>query len=176
MKKLLTLLFVVAFCGNLFSQGLPTDAETKKFTFQETVPLDSVTRDVIYERCKYWIANYYKTDKYDLDDKLNYKVSKGGNFSIKLTYDFKYKSDNNVSYTITLNQKEGKYRYTITDFKIYNVSTGAKSVLPLEAAYAKMSAQNKSETSSQITKEVGVITDELKKVMKTGKIESKEDW
>lgn len=158
------------------AQGLPTDAETKKVTYQETVVLDSVSRDELYQRTKDWIANFYKTDKYSPDDKANYKVGKEGNFEVQLTYDFKYKSQNNVSYNILIGQKEGKYRITITDFKIYNVKQGEKTAQTLETALAKMSGQNKNEATTQINKNINDAIADLKKFMQTGKPENKEDW
>ncbi|MCS6824866.1 MAG: DUF4468 domain-containing protein [Cytophagaceae bacterium] len=161
---------------NLLAQSLPTDNDTKKITYQETVIIDSVTRDVLYERCKYWIANYYKTDKYDVDDKANFKVLKEGFFIVKLTYDIKYKAEHNVTYTVSFHLKDGKYRITITDFTIYNVSTGPKTKQSLEVALSKMSSQNKTELTAQVNKEVNNIIEDIKKVMKKGAVEDKDDW
>ncbi|HVD97794.1 MAG TPA: DUF4468 domain-containing protein [Cytophagaceae bacterium] len=177
MKKI-AFVIILLFTGwsNVSAQGLPVDTETKKITYQETVTLDSVSRDDLYQRTKDWIANFYKTDKYSPDDKANYKVGKDGSFEIQLTYDFKYKSQNNVSYSILIGQKEGKYRFTITDFKIYNVKLGEKTAQSLEAAIAKMSGQNKNETVTQVNKNVNDVITDLKKFMTTGKPENKEDW
>jgi len=157
-------------------QGLPIDPETKKVTFQETVAIDTVNREELYVRSKDWISNFYKTDKYNPDDKANYKIGKDASFDVQLTYDFKYKSHNNVSYTIVIAQKEGKYRYTITDFRFYNVKLGEKTIQTLEAAMSKMSGQNKSETIAQINKSVADIIADMKRYISTGKPENKEDW
>jgi hypothetical protein len=161
-------------CIGINAQGLPVDTETKKITYQETIVLDSVSRDEIYQRSKDWIAIFYKTDKYSPDDKANYKVGKDGYFDIQLTYDFKYKSHNTVTYNILIAQKEGKYRVTITDFTIQKV--GEKIVQSLEAVMAKMSGQNKGEATTQINKNVNDVITDLKKFMITGKPENKEDW
>jgi hypothetical protein len=177
MKKTGLLIMMTLFaCFGAKAQGLPTDAETKKITFQETVPLDSVSREDIYQRSKDWIANFYKTDKYSPDDKANYKVGKEGSFEIQLTYDFKYKSQNNVSYNILIAQKEGKYRYTITDFKFYNVKLGAKTAQTLELTLSKMSGQNKNETITQVNKNISDVVTDMKRFLTTGKPENKEDW
>ena len=158
------------------AQNLPTDAETKKISFQETVECDTLTKDVLYERAQQWIKNYYKSDRYDMNDVVKLRLMKEGNFIIKLTYDYKYKSDNNIKYMITIESKEGKYRYTLTDFKFYNIKSGPKSELALEVSYAKMNTQNKGEAVTQINKEVNLIIEDLKKYMSTGQIKNKDDW
>jgi hypothetical protein len=178
MSKRILIMIVLFLSGWLpvLAQSLPIDNETKKITFQETVPLDSVSREEIYNRTKEWMANFYKTNKYTLDDKANFKVGQDGSFEIQLTYDFKYKSQNNVNYTILIAQKEGKYRYTITDFKFYNLKLGAKTAQSLEVTVSKMSGQNKGEVVTQVNKEVSDVITNLKKFMVTGKPENKEDW
>ena len=158
------------------SQNLPIDPETKKVLYQETVEIDSLTKDVLNERAKTWMKNFYKSDKLDMNDVANSRIMKEGYFIIKLTYDYKYKSENNVSYMITIASKEGKYRYSITDFKFYNIKSGPKTVVSLETAYAKMNTQNKGETNTQIPKEVATLVEDLKKFMSTGLVKNKDDW
>ncbi|MBC7488422.1 MAG: DUF4468 domain-containing protein [Cytophagaceae bacterium] len=158
------------------SQNLPIDPETKKVMYQETVEIDSLTKDVLAERAKVWMTQFYKSDKLDLNDVANSRIMKEGYFLIKLTYDYKYKSENNVSYMITIASKEGKYRYSITDFKFYNVKSGPKTVVSLETAYAKMNTQNKGEANTQIPKEIATLVEDLKKFMSTGLIKNKDDW
>jgi hypothetical protein len=164
---------------NLFSNaqsGLPIDPLTNKITWQETIPLDSITRDEMFDRCKRWLAHYYKIESFTIDSKVSYTVATNADFIINLTYDFKYKSQNNVSYTITLNQKEGKYRVTITDFYFYKVSSGAKTKVPLEQAYAKMTSQNKTETTTQVKTEIDKVLADLKLFMVKGYIKTQDDW
>ena len=55
------------FSLNLFSKaqtGLPIDPLTNKITWQETIPLDSITRDEMFDRCKRWLAHYYKIETF----------------------------------------------------------------------------------------------------------------
>lgn len=157
--------------------SLPVDSETQKIAWTETVTIDSLTKEQLYERAKKWMTIYYKSTTFDTDSKESFTVTKTGDFTIALTYDFKYKSQNNISYTITINQKEGKYRYKITDLKFYNVASGAKTQLPLEGAYAKMTTQNKSETTSQVLKEINAVIADLKNFMLKGSVPTtEEDW
>jgi hypothetical protein len=166
---------MVSVCSAV-AQNLPIDAETKKVLYQETVSIDSLTKDILAERAQLWMKQFYKSDKLDMNDVVNSRIMKEGYFIIKLTYDYKYKSENNVSYMITIASKEGKYRYSITDFKFYNIKSGPKTVVPLETAYAKMNTQNKGEANAQIPKEVSTLVEDLKKFMSTGLIKNKDDW
>jgi hypothetical protein len=156
--------------------GLPSDPETNKISWQETIPLDSITRDEMFDRCKRWLAHYYKIESFSIDSKVSYTIAAAPDFSISLTYDFKYKSKNDINYTITLNQKEGKYRVTITDFKFYKVSSGKNTQIPLEQAYAKMTSQNKGETTTQVKAEIEKVLEDLKVFMVKGYVKTQDDW
>lgn len=171
----LSLFFSLTLLSNAQS-GLPIDPLTNKITWQETIPLDSITRDEMFDRCKRWLAHYYKIESFTVDSKVSYTVATNADFTIKLTYDFKYKSENNISYTITLNQKEGKYRVTITDFMFYKVSSGVKTKIPLEQAYAKMTSQNKTETTTQVKTEIDKVLVDLKIFMVKGYVKTQDDW
>ncbi|MFL5729165.1 MAG: DUF4468 domain-containing protein [Cytophagaceae bacterium] len=172
---------IVAFCLlitaslSLSAQTLPTDAETKKITFQETVNMDSLSKSMLYDRCKNWMTNYYKSTKFDLDDKSS-RIGMSGYFLVTLTYDFKYKAEYNVAYNISFNLKDGKYRYTITDFTVYKVATGPKTVQPAETAYAKMTTANKKEFVTQVNAEVSKLIEDMKVAVKSGKMKDQDDW
>lgn len=177
MKYIIALITMLGFSVILQAQSaLPMDATTNKITWQETIPLDSISRDEMFDRCKRWLAHYYKIESFTVDSKVSYTVATNASFNISLTYDFKYKSQNNISYTITLNQKEGKYRVTITDFMFYKVASGAKTQIPLEQAYAKMTSQNKGETTSQVKTEIDKVLADLKLFMVKGYVKTDEDW
>jgi hypothetical protein len=176
-RNLLSLFSLIFFSVSIgYGQGLPTDTETKKVSFQETVPIDSVTKNDLYERAVEWMTAYYKTNKFDVNDKVNLKLANEGNFSVIYTYDFKYKSENTITYNITINLKDGKYRYTITDFKIYDVKLGPKTAQTMEVYYPKMKTGSKGEFTTKFNKEVNNVIEDLKKYMITGKGENKEDW
>jgi hypothetical protein len=175
MKKIIPVFIFLVTSLSVFAQTLPTDPETKKITYQETLAMDSLSKAQLYERCKNWMTNYYKSTKFDADDKIS-KVAMSGYFIVTLSYDFKYKSDYNVSYTITFNLKEGKYRYTITDFAVYKVASGPKTIQPAEAAHAKMATANKKEFVTQVTAEINKIIEDMKVAIKSGKMKDQDDW
>ncbi|MBX9851827.1 MAG: hypothetical protein K2X86_08720, partial [Cytophagaceae bacterium] len=99
-----------------------------------------------------------------------------GNFYVSYTYDFKYKSENTVTFNLTINQKDGKYRYTITDFKIYNIKTGPKTAQPVETEYQKIKSGSKQEFANKFTEEVNNIIEEMKKYMSSGSSGDKDEW
>jgi hypothetical protein len=176
MKNILYLFFAILFSNSLMGQVLPIDPVTKKVTFGESVVVDSVSKDEMYDRSITWLTNHYKTNKFDINDKTNGKTGHEGYFVVSMTYDFKYKSEHNVSYNILINQKDGKYRYSITDFFVYNVKTGPKSIQAVEVAYPKMTTGNKKEFYTQLSNEVTLIIEDLKNTMKSGKMKDKDEW
>jgi hypothetical protein len=176
MKKILYLFLVILASHSLVAQTLPTDPVTKKVLFQELIPMDSLTKDDLYERAITWFTDHYKTNKFDVNDKANGKIGTEGYFIVSMTYDFKYKSEHNVSYNVLINVKDGKYKYSITDFSVYNVKTGPKSIQTVEVAYPKMTTANKKEFITQLNSEVNLIIEDLKNVMKSGKVKDKNDW
>ena len=173
----LTVLLVIAFIASYTqAQTLPTDPETKKITFQETITLDGITKTDLFERAKSWMVNTYKTNKFDMENSAEGKLMHEGSSAIMLSYDFKYKTEYDVPYNITIQVKEGKYRYTITDFSIFNAKNGRKTAEGLEGYYAKARTNNKPEIVNQLTAEINKLTTELKTAMETGKQKDKNDW
>ncbi|MBX9851134.1 MAG: DUF4468 domain-containing protein [Cytophagaceae bacterium] len=91
MKSLiLSIILAISSFTFTFSQSFPTDPETKKISYQETVILDSLTKDEIYERAKEWMTNFFKTNKFDVNDKVNYKLVNEGFLWIKQAHVYKF--------------------------------------------------------------------------------------
>lgn len=96
----------------------PINAETSKFQYQDVVILDStVSKSDIYSYCKAWIAINYKQakDVIQLDDSTSGKIIVKGN--IPITY---YTSAAWVNHMLIIEMKDGRYRYTLTDFVFDN--------------------------------------------------------
>jgi len=174
--KLTAILIMALTAFHVKAQTLPTDPETKKFTYQETVTLEGISKDDLFERAKNWMMTYYKTMKFDLENSVEGKIVHEGSLAIMLTYDFKYKTEYDVPYNITLQVKEGKYRFIITDFSIYNAKNGRKTAEGLEAYYAKARTNNKPEIVNQVNTEINKLIGELKTSMETGQQKDKNDW
>ncbi|MFN3402845.1 MAG: DUF4468 domain-containing protein [Cytophagaceae bacterium] len=177
MKNLFSVIFFLLFVSlSAFSQNFPVDSETKKITYQETVQIDSLNKQTIYERSKDWMVHFYKTSKLQLDNKEAGKITQEGLFNVQITYDFKYKTDYAIAYTINISVKEGKYRYIITDFNIYDVKNGPKTAQSLESFYAKMRTGSKAEFVTKFNDEINLILENLKTHVKTGLKKNEDDW
>ncbi len=174
--KHIAFLILILIAGYAKAQSLPTDPETKKITYQEAITLEGISKSDLFERAKNWMTETYKTNKFDLENATEGKVQHEGYFTIMLTYDFKYKTEYDVLYNLTMQVKDGKYRYIITDFKIYNSKNGRKTAEGLEGYYAKARTSNKPEIVNQVTAELNKLTTELKTAMETGKQKDKSDW
>jgi hypothetical protein len=176
MKKLFSLFCTALLFQVVNAQTLPTDPETKKITYSEAVSLDSLKKDVLFDRSKHWVITKSEDKKPETADLEKGEVTDNISFLVKLTYDIKYKKDANVSFTITLNQKDGKYKYKLDNFRIYDVKSGVKTQEPLEAYLAKQRQNSKTELVTQVDKEVKALMEDLKKLMEKGEQEKKEDW
>lgn len=152
------------------------DPETQKVLYQETVTIDSLKKEQIFKRAYDWMTNNFKTNKFDVNDKVNYKLANEGSFPLSYTYDFKYKSNNTVTYSFTIEIKDGKYRYTFKDFKVYDDKLGPKTSQPVEAAYQKMKSNIKKEFSNKFNAEIENIINDLKKGISSAPTEESEDW
>lgn len=180
MINLRNALAVASFCFLTASfstaQNLPTDPETNKVILQETVDIDTVGKAELYERAKEWMTVLFKSSKFDVNDKVNYKLVNEGNFPVSFKYDFKYTSNNTVTYNLTIDLKEGKYRYTLSDFKVYDTNIGPKAAQTLEAYFQKMKTASKGEFVTNFNNETTKIVADMKQFMATGKGEEKDDW
>ena len=133
MKKLtLLLLFMPAL---LVAQTLPTD-EQGKVVFEEVVRLDSLKGNALYANARRWLTE------------SGYKIVSADSMGGKLVarqafgvYDKGYvtkKLHGKISYNLSVEVKEGKYRYRFSDFVFayykenrtsHYVSTGKKKAL-----------------------------------------------
>src|SRR5690606_33449290 len=126
---------------------------TKKITYTETVEVDSLDKATIYERSKKWLVST-TSSKLETDNEAEGILKNDETFTIQISYDFKYKKDVNITYAITLNQKDGKYRYIFDNFRVYEVKSGPRSEEPLEAYYEKQRYNTKPEIVSQVDEEI----------------------
>lgn len=118
MKKVLIIFFFFPLLS--FSQEInwPIDKETNKITFTEIVNVDSATKNDLYLRAREWFAKIYNDSKevMQVDDKEAGKIYGKAATSVNVTqmgtsYDF-----GSVHYDITVIVKDGRYKYTLTNF------------------------------------------------------------
>ena len=115
---LFSLILLAKFAGAADYPLPPIDSETGKFQYQEVVNLDStISKNEIYSKVKEWVAINYKQakDVIQMDDKEAGKIIVKGNFPI--TY---YMNEAWIYHTLTIEIKDGRYRYTLTDLIFEN--------------------------------------------------------
>lgn len=121
MKTKLLLSLLLAIYGMVNAQDsiiLPIDSLTGKVIYTEIVKIDSLTKDELYLKGREWVANVFKSSMnvIQMDDKEGGKIICKGQIEIigegtwgmigRLGY---------LVFTITLNFKNERYRYEITN-------------------------------------------------------------
>lgn len=109
-----TLLFIIILLGytlNLLAQNT--------LTYTEVVEIKEVTKDELYNRAKKWFVTTYKSGNQviQLDDKETGAII--GKASMKYQprpFTGSEKINGLIHYTISINLKNGRYKYEITDF------------------------------------------------------------
>jgi uncharacterized protein with TBP-like fold DUF4468 len=99
-----------------FCQTMPMDKATGLITYSGIVNCDSAGRKDIYNAAKLWALNAFGTGKPVA------QVNNAENTTIVLKPAIKVIADNGqgagyVYYTLTIECKDGKYKYTFTDFR-----------------------------------------------------------
>ncbi len=104
---------------------LPINEETKKICYTQVVE-EKGTKNELYVRAIEWFNKFYKNpvDVTKVRDQENGKIQ--GVHRIKV-YDFDVNGNKTggkeITYTLYLEFKDGKYRYKITDFRFIAAST-----------------------------------------------------
>ena len=174
MKKIITLsLLLTIFSISLFAQNkgsLPIDEETGLITYQEVVEEEG-TKKEYFNRAIGWINGFYKNpvDVTKTRDPESGIIKGIHRFKIKNTDEDGDTSDAGVvQYNFVLQFKDGRYRYTLTEFVLRQASK-----IPAEKWLNKSDPQSKSYLK-QIDKFAQNWITDLKKGMKP-KVEKKDD-
>ena len=133
MKRILILTAILAtqvFTGSVaIAQGqpvppVPVDPDTKTIMYREVVS-EQGNPGYLYDKAIEWFRSYYPnpTAVYTVQDRVNGKVEGIGRMKI-----YYFDSDGNridggqVMYTIKMEFKDNRYRYTLTDFLLKSAS------------------------------------------------------
>ena len=133
MKKMkLFVMAVMCSAGILYAQkaNIPIDEDTGLITWQDVVT-ETGDKDVLYKRCIEWINSQYKNSQ----EVTKVRDPEGGRIVVHhriLMVDTqedgsKINSNTTVNYVLRLEFREGRYRYTFTEFTMK-----ATSRFPLE--------------------------------------------
>jgi acyl-CoA synthetase (AMP-forming)/AMP-acid ligase II len=152
---------------------LPINKETNKITYTEVVSVDSVSKDILYNRAKIWMVNYFKNENFSIQNLEEGKLVKTASFPV--TYDIGkgFTSTEQNTFNLSVSVKDGKYKYELTDF----VADNGIQKSPCENGF-KLMENNKQlyqKTVDSFYKEVESLITKLKENMKQD-MKLKEDW
>jgi hypothetical protein len=166
-------------CG--FSQtnndwGMPYNTEKKAFIIEEVVTLDGVSKAEIYKRANDWITEYFTSGQkkiYERDADQNFIKLK--NRLAVWRQDKKERvNDGVIEYHIDLNFKDGKYKYTFSNFRMAADANSQPIEKWMDPNYGKTEvAKAKYANLNSLIQE---SIDNLKKYMQTGKQTPKDNW
>ena len=128
-KQILSTLVILFIFNNVFCQediksNFPIDIETQLITYQEVVKEEG-TKDELFNRCINWLNNFYNNPVSVTKVRDNKTGKIKGNHRFRIYY---FDKDGNkldggmVLYSFVIELKDGRYRYTITDFVLKKTS------------------------------------------------------
>ena len=132
MKKVISILVVFFFATAAFAQTktIPVSEKTKKICFQRVIPTEGTNTEVFNRIAGEWLRSAYKNPLAVVTGNDGSKIT--GKHVIQLTCDEEIKSKcPAVNYKFTVEVREGRIRYTITDFTL-DTSKSTKSLYPIE--------------------------------------------
>ena len=190
----ITLFLTFLLIQNAFAQKavFPTD-ENGKYTFIEIVDLPEMKSERLFRNGQAFMDKIEFMDSKEnflAVDENNNSIQTKGRFSVHNYGSIKKHIDGIVSYSILLEIKDGKYRYTITDF-VFNpyernrygkfVPVNGKTT-PLEVAPSKLNQKNWNQYRSEVYEKTFVLIQNLNKAMsydetsETIKIKKETNW
>lgn len=121
MRIIASILLAYVLNHNQQNVDFPID-EFGKYTFTEVTEIAGMNKDQLYENGHAFMKKVKvlkSRKKYLIEDKDNYTIKNKGSFYVYRYGSVKQAIDGAVEYDITLEFKDNKYRYTITNFR-YN--------------------------------------------------------
>ncbi|MBP7496696.1 MAG: DUF4468 domain-containing protein [Bacteroidales bacterium] len=130
MKNILLIITFNLFVFNSFSQNnelkipkIPVDANTKLINYSKVVNEKGI-KDSLYQRGLKWFNSYYKnpTDVIREKDTVNHKITGKARMPIFDDAEGTKLSKGNIEYTIILEFKDDRFRYSITNLNLKQAS------------------------------------------------------
>jgi len=113
-----------AFSTTLYSQIVPLDEKTKLITYQEVVEVAGTKRE-LFNRAIDWVNHYY-TNPVSVTKVRDFETGViKGNHQFRITFNDDEGFDKNagtIIYSFIIELKDGRYRYTVTDFVLKKAS------------------------------------------------------
>ncbi|CAN5636678.1 hypothetical protein BH11BAC2_BH11BAC2_04730 [soil metagenome] len=157
---------------------LPLDDVSKLITYSKAQEIAGQTAGQLYQKAISWAGTYYKNPT----DVIREKDSVGGKIVCKARFKISNPADKKgvasdaglVQYTLTLQFKEGKYKYTLTE-----INWKQTSYYPAEKWMDKTNSYYKPEYDfylQQVDEQCHEILKDLDKGMRMVAAQKKDDW
>jgi uncharacterized protein (DUF2344 family) len=165
MKHLLILFLLTSVCYSQEKLKEILPIENDMVVYSDVVKVDSVGANGLYNRAKKWIALRYKSanNVIQLDNKEDKILIGKGNFSINY-----YTRNPVIGHTIQIEAREGRYKYTISNFIYSDVRGDSFAIEKFPNSWA-----GKKKLYRTIDEKVNTLINDLKKVIATVE---KDDW
>lgn len=182
MKKLLFCLFAIILILKGYSQSdsIPKNSEGN-YEYSEVVSVDSTSAQKLYSNAKIFVVTAFKSGKAvtQMNDDASKTVAGNGTDQIVTKGLVGSAVDKFILFRILIQCKDGRYRYTITNFKI-NFTNGVESVtypLEREKAYNRkiLTKKQTAEVYSKLNSDMQLLIEKLKNTM-ASKTENTQDW
>ncbi len=107
----------------------PRDQATGKFAYQDVVHVDGVSAQELFRRARTWVATVYKSsnDVVQMADESSGRLIVKGNIAVAWGVEHGW-----VSHSLTIEIKDGRYRYYMTGFEFTNGKAMGGSDIPIE--------------------------------------------
>lgn len=176
-SSLLVLTFVVSTSAQ--SPVLPVNPETGKITYTAIVKVDSLfTKEILFQRATKWFAQTYKSaqDVIQLQDKETGMLVGKGVIPVYYQSMGVNQQDGYMNYTFTLQVKDGRYRYELTN--IYhqpnpggnNYGTAEEMQHTKKAGYQKILNRMLEQVNSNVDALIQSLSKAMRETPKT------DDW
>jgi hypothetical protein len=183
MKKI-TALFVAVLCSSFFSLqaqkndslNFPLEENTGEIKFQEVVEAEGSTKQLFY-RAVTWMNEHWDNAR----GMIKKQDQNNGILEAHVRFDIKKKTEDGKSqragrgvYVLKMEFKEGRYRYTLTDFNLLKTS-----IYPLERwldPENRYYDQRDTEILEFIANRVDEVIKSMKEGMEKEEKETDDDW
>jgi len=181
MKKLIICLFTVSafLSAAAQSDSIPRNA-AGKYEYSEVINVDSASAAKLYSNAKLFIVTAFKSGKAvtQLNDDAAKTVAGNGNVQIVTKGLAGSGITKRISFSILIQCKDDRYKYTINDFQFSLVSSMVNRTVPFEdeKGFRKNLSKKQTEEVYEIFKgDMNTLISDLKKAM-ASQAESTKDW
>ena len=177
MKLLLIAFLLIPFVSHSQSDSIPINADGK-YEYSEVVNVDSASAQKLYSNAKIFIVTAFKSGKAvtQLNDDAAKTVAGNGTEQVFTKGLVGSAINKFIKFRILIQSKDGRYKYSITNFEIHFISDAIDRTYALEDSKNKVLTKKQTvEVFQQLNTDMHSLIAELKKTM-ASKTESTQDW